>query len=241
VTHPTTIDYPGNELGIFSHAVNWKAYFARSMRKWIKGHVLEVGAGIGETTRTLKPAAGSQVLSWTCLEPDPSLASQIAGAVTPAPQVIVGTLQHLPPDRKFDTILYIDVLEHIQEDSQELALAAARLNPGGHIICLSPAYMFLYSDFDKALHHFRRYTASGYHAVTPPTLLLEKTYYLDILGCLLSLGNRLLSRQSTPKKSHILFWDRVIVPISIYLLDPITLWKFGRSVIGVWKLKTPNA
>lgn len=235
MSSPHTIEYPGEELDLFAHAVNWKAYFSRKLAGLIKGDVLEIGAGIGETTRALQAGAGVSYASWTCVEPDPALAGQISRNIQPAPEVIVGTLAQVALGRKFDVILYMDVLEHIEDDAGELALAAKYLKPGGRIVCLSPAYMFLYSDFDKSIHHFRRYTSGQYKAVTPASLVLESTFYLDSLGCVLSMSNRFLLRQPVPKKSQILFWDRVVIPIS-RVLDAVTFRNFGRSVVGVWKL-----
>lgn len=229
------IEYAGKELGLFAHALNWKAYFGKKLAPLIKGDVLEIGAGIGETTRALQAGAGVSWVTWTCVEPDPALAGQIAKHIKPEPGVIVGTLAQVPTGRKFDAILYVDVLEHIEDDAGELALAAKYLKPGGRIVCLSPAYMFLYSDFDKVIHHFRRYTAGQYKVVTPASLVLEKTFYLDCLGCALSMGNRFVSKQSMPKKNQILFWDRVVIPIS-RVLDVVVFRSFGRSVVGVWRL-----
>ena len=56
-----------------------------------------------------------------------------------------------PADERFDTILYIDVLEHIDDDLGELARSATHLRPGGHLIVLAPAHQALYSPFDKAI------------------------------------------------------------------------------------------
>src|ERR1051326_7560289 len=84
--------YPGEELDVFAHAVNWKRYVRAIVRPYLVGDVLEVGAGIGSTTRVLMD--GRQ-RSWTCLEPDPELAARLRAGLEHAshstlPQVIVG-------------------------------------------------------------------------------------------------------------------------------------------------------
>lgn len=71
------------------------------------------------------------------------------------------TLAALPRDSRFDTILYIDVLEHIADDRAELVEAARRLNPGGYLVVLSPAHQWLFTAFDAAIGHVRRYTAKS--------------------------------------------------------------------------------
>ena len=92
-----------------------------------------------------------------------------AGSLPKHCQAITGTLASLDPEVKADTILYIDVMEHIAGDRQEMADAAARLRPGGHLIVLSPAHQWLFSPFDEAIGHYRRYTDSlaGDHAAGP--------------------------------------------------------------------------
>lgn len=226
--------YVGDELTLFSEARNWKAYFARHLAPFLHGDVLEVGAGMGGTTRALFDGKQS---SWLCLEPDPALAAKLRENLrtnprSPQPEVAVGTLDDLDPARTFDAILYIDVLEHIEDDRAELARAARRLNPGGTLIVLAPAYSFLFSEFDRAVGHFRRYTSSSLSAVFPSDLHFEYGIYLDSVGMLTSLVNRFVLKQGTPKPSQIKMWDRVLVPIS-RIVDPLVLLSFGRSVVVI--------
>lgn len=60
--------------------------------------------------------------------------------------------------RKFDTIVMIDVLEHIENDRGALQSIHEKLNPEGRVVILVPAYQFLYGKRDKNIGHFRRYT-----------------------------------------------------------------------------------
>jgi len=59
--------YEGDELELFQHAKHWKKYFSSHLYPYIKGSVLEVGAGIGATTQLLNNGTAS---SWIALEPD---------------------------------------------------------------------------------------------------------------------------------------------------------------------------
>lgn len=234
--------YEGDELPTFAEAVRWKRYFRDRLRPWLTGDVLEVGAGQGGTTRLL--CDGRQT-SWTCLEPDAALAEQISTsgswpASTGEPRVVVGTLADVPLAQRFDTIIYIDVLEHIEDDAQELEQAALLLKPGGVLVVLSPAWPMLYSDFDRAVGHFRRYTRTSLSAITPATTKLERMFFLDSLGALLPLGNRLLLRSTQPKRSQVLFWDQYVIPVS-RCLDPCLGYQFGRSIIAVWRATAAKA
>lgn len=229
--------YEGRELELFRRAKNWKAYFARRLRHYVHGDVLEVGAGLGATTEVFCRGA---VRSWTCLEPDPELARRLGEQVGAgsglalAPAVVVGTLADLPVADRFDTVLYIDVLEHIEDDNTEVAIAARRLRPGGVLVVLAPAHPFLFSPFDKAIGHYRRYNRSMLRRLTTPGCRLVRAFYLDSCGLLASLGNRLLLSSSMPTPRQIAFWDGILVPAST-VVDLLTGYQIGKTVVGVWK------
>src|ERR1700730_9312116 len=115
--------YAGSELEVFEKARNWKAYWRGQIARFVRGQVLEVGAGIGANTLTL---AGLEYERWTCLEPDAALAARIELPPGGRHKPVAGTIDDLPAEMKFDTILYIDVLEDIEEDRTELACRPAR-------------------------------------------------------------------------------------------------------------------
>lgn len=229
----TPYQYAGSELEIFEKAHNWKAYLRRSMEPYLAGSVLEVGAGLGANTRQF---AALHFDRWTCLEPDLALLDQIelGSPLLDRHEVVLGDISALGPSARFDAILYIDVLEHIQDDAGELRRASAHLNPGGALIVLSPAHPWLFTPFDRAIGHYRRYTKASLRAAAPGNLQREKLVYLDSVGMLASLGNRLLLDSSMPTAAQIKTWDSVLVPCS-RLLDPLLGGTVGKSVLGVWR------
>ncbi|MBY0502602.1 MAG: class I SAM-dependent methyltransferase [Bryobacteraceae bacterium] len=226
-----SIPYPGLELKLFEQAHNWKSYWSGRIAPHVRGAVLEVGAGIGANTRLL---AQLDYARWTCLEPDPSLAKQIELPAGGRHEVTLGTVADLPPDQRFDAILYIDVLEHIEDDRAEMARAAARLQPGGHLMVLSPAHPFLFTPFDAAIGHFRRYTRATLRQAAPAGVCEVSVDYLDSMGVLAVLGNRLVLGQSMPNARQISVWDRWLVPPSRWT-DRLTMGHLGKSVLGVWR------
>jgi SAM-dependent methyltransferase len=231
----TERNYEGAELALFGKAVHWKAYWGRKILPFVKGRVLEVGAGLGGNAAGLSGRAGQ---TWTLLEPDRTMCEEIRAKVNDGRlpgdvAVVCGVLRDLPAEPTFDTILYIDVLEHIEDDRGELVEAMRRLRPDGHLIVLSPAYQFLFSPFDAAIGHHRRYDRRGLLAVAPREVRPLEAFYLDSVGLLLSLANRLVARQSMPTPATIRLWDTVIVRLS-RLIDPILAFNAGRSVIAVW-------
>jgi len=233
---PAASRYAGGELPLFAHAVRWKRYWSSLVRPHVRGRVLEVGAGLGANTELLRQDREER---WVCLEPDPELAGELRRRLArPLAEgrceVVGGTLEDLDPARRFDAILYIDVLEHIEDDRGELARAAGRLEPGGSLVVLAPAHGFLYSPFDAAIGHYRRYDKASLLAAAPEVLEPVSLRYLDAAGLVLSLGNRLLLRRSLPTLRQILFWDRRVVPISCRL-DPLLGYRWGKTVLGVWR------
>jgi 16S rRNA A1518/A1519 N6-dimethyltransferase RsmA/KsgA/DIM1 with predicted DNA glycosylase/AP lyase activity len=66
--------YPGDELVLFQHATHWKKYFSGQIKRYIKGNVLEVGAGIGSTTLLLNDGSANQ---WLMLEPDEKMSANL--------------------------------------------------------------------------------------------------------------------------------------------------------------------
>ena len=228
--------YPGTELELFAEAIRWKRYWSGHVAPAVRGAVLEVGAGIGSNTRLL---LGPDVQTWVCLEPDNVLARRLARSLgTRAVQrpchVVAGTLAALARHATFDAILYLDVLEHIVDDRTELAKAVGHLRPGGALVILAPAHAWLFSAFDEAVGHHRRYTKAALAAIVPPTLVTEKLIYLDSAGLVASLGNRLVLSRARPSVGQLAFWDRVLVPCSRQL-DRVARFRLGKSVLGVWR------
>jgi SAM-dependent methyltransferase len=234
-TESRSYAYVGSELDLFALAKNWKHYWASKVRRHLGARVLDVGAGLGATARLL---CTEQQISWLALEPDPNLARRMleevsVGAFSKACKVMVGTIDDIAAQEVFDTILYVDVLEHISDDRNELERAASHLDLGGKVVVLAPAHQTLYSRFDEAIGHFRRYDRKMVRALCPIGLQLDQVQYLDSVGLLASLGNRLLLKSANPTASQIRLWDRWMVPMS-RLVDPVTGYRLGKSILAVW-------
>ena len=237
----TEIAYQGMELELFAEATKWKEYWANKLQPYIRGNVIEVGAGLGNSTKYLYKSNRAE---WLCLDPAPNFAEHLARRISagdlPANcEARCGILADLLPEELADTILYIDVLEHIENDEDEMKTAALHLKPDGRVIVLSPAFNWLYSPFDKAIGHHRRYKKNDVKRLTAPDLVLQRIFFLDSIGLCASLANKLLLKASAPSVSQIRFWDRVMVPISTYS-DRVFGTLFGRTIVMIWQ-KRPSS
>ncbi len=227
--------YIGSELELFAGADHWKSYVAENVAPFLGRRVLEVGGGIGANIPYLRTSA---VDEWTSVEPDATQADAIRTRIARGEiadcRVICGTLGAIAADARFDAILYLDVLEHIADDAGELAQASHLLAPGGRLVVLAPAHQFLFSPFDKAIGHFRRYTPASLSALSPPGCQVVCSRMLDSAGFFASLANRLVLSAAMPTSRQIAFWDNVLVPAS-RLLDRLTLHRFGKTVVVAWR------
>ncbi|WP_435015862.1 class I SAM-dependent methyltransferase [Tundrisphaera sp. TA3] len=228
--------YVGSELDLFAAATTWKGYVRKQIAPYLGREVLEVGAGHGGTTSAM--CRGEQD-RWVCLEPDGELLNRAAKAIAEGKlpaccEAVQGTLDSLPPEAKYDTLLYMDVMEHIEDDRSEARKASDRLKPGGHLVILSPAHQFLFTPFDTSIGHFRRYSKRTLREIIPADLERVRLSYLDTVGLLASLGNRLVLKSAMPNPRQIAVWDKMMVPFS-KIVDPILGYTWGKSVLGVWR------
>jgi SAM-dependent methyltransferase len=230
--------YTGNELELFSEARNWKKYVATLIKPYISGNVLEAGAGIGTNTTLFYTPT---VTNWVLLEPDKAFFNVLeslhaAKQLPPHCTVIHGFSSDIKQKETFDTIIYIDVIEHIEKDKEEVERAIRLLKKNGRLIILSPAHNFLMSPFDKAIGHFRRYSKKIMKELVNEQMKKEKIIYADSMGFFASMANKYLLKQEYPTKQQILFWDHRIIPVS-KISDRILFNTLGKTVIGIWTKK----
>lgn len=231
------VNYIGTELELFAEAQNWKNYIGLVLRNYIHGDVLEVGAGIGGTTRVLYRFATG---NWICLEPDPKLFPILQQSLNsdslPNCSADNYTIDYLQDQELFDAILYINVLEHIPQDREQVISASQHLKSGGHLLIIAAAHQWLLSPFDIAVGHCRRYNKQMLKALLPADMKLTKIIYLDCIGLLASLANKLVLKQSKPTLKQIKSWDRLMIPIS-KKIDPIINYSVGKSILMVAQKK----
>ena len=140
------------------------------VRHWIQRthplrpeHVLaDCGAGTG--TFASEMASSCRVIALDDHEESLSLARAKLGPE----RVKQGACTHLPlADQSVDVLTALDVIEHVEHDRQALDEFSRVVRPGGVVVITVPALMMLWSDWDVALHHFRRYTRRSLLEIIP--------------------------------------------------------------------------
>jgi len=231
------LEYIGSELELFESAHNWKRYWFDIIKPYTGKRILDVGAGIGATAKLF---SNSKLDCYLAVEPDPGNIKIIQEKASTNKfnnsfQYKSGGIEALGENDYFDTVLYIDVLEHILADKRELEIASKHLLPGGRIIVLSPAHQWLFSQFDKSVGHIRRYNKKSLLLTKPDRLIVERMCYVDSIGIFASAANRLLLRNKTPSKQQIKLWNDYMIPLSRYL-DKLTRYSVGKSILAVLRL-----
>jgi SAM-dependent methyltransferase len=205
-------------------------------KPYLKGRVLEVGAGLGTITRKL--AETDSELSIVALEPADNLFGELSAfaALNPqveASQLISGEYLEVTQER-FDTIIYLNVLEHIEHDIEELKITAAALRPGGHTLVFGPGLQRLYSELDYNAGHYRRYSVSGLRKVAEEAgLEVVMIKYFDVLGVLPYYVVYRLLRSQAISGSTMWGYDRVLVPVSRLIQRILRRPPLGKNVILV--------
>lgn len=99
------------------------------------------------------------------------------------------------PDRAYDLIATLDVIEHIDDDRAALGAIASKLKPGGKLVMTVPAHRWMWSAHDVVNHHKRRYSKAGLRRLIDGSpLKLEKLGYFNSLLFPLAVAERLASK-----------------------------------------------
>ena len=150
------------EFEALEAAQNYRRAIAGEFAPFLQGHVLEIGAGIGQISREVLRLPGVSKLS--LIEPDPRFAEHLR-TLGKGTDVHRGTVVDYPQGDPIDAIYSVNVLEHIEEDLKELRQYRNLLaKSGGHFCAFVPARQELYAPIDERFGHFRRYNKSGLRA-----------------------------------------------------------------------------
>lgn len=125
------------------------------MKQHISGEILEVGAGIGNFTNLLAVEGKT-----TAIDISEVALANLSNKFTQNVAVGYGDIElgkYYFKKKRFDTIVCLNVLEHIKKDTKALSNMNKLTSENGKLILLVPAHMGLFSEFDKKLGHFRRY------------------------------------------------------------------------------------
>ncbi len=225
-------NYPEKATENFDTATFHIKYCLYFIKKYISGKVLEVGAGCGSFTKNYF----DKNYHLTLTEVDKKNFIDLKEKFKTQGNIKVENSQIGLIKGKFNTIMYLHVLEHIQDDFQELKDAIEKLESNGYLVIMAPAHQNIYGNLDKAVGHYRRYE-KDFFKENLLGLHREKFLFLDTIGYWLYYLNKLFFKEEVfPSKFKIFVWDKFCTPVSI-ICDYLTNYKYGKCILAVYKKK----
>jgi len=223
--------YPEVALERFDKASLWIKYVVFKIKRFLKNDILEVGAGFGSFTRGYMKNFHSVTLT----DADDNSFNLLKQNFLNDQNVNIIKSSVKDIGKKFNTILYFNVLEHIEEDKLEIKNALEKLNNKGYLIILVPAHQKIYSKLDKAVGHYKRYDIDFFKKNKFENSKIVKLYFLDVFGYLLYYANKIFFKEETyPSNWKIFIWDKIFTPLSI-VIDFLTAYKFGKNILCIYQ------
>ncbi len=223
-------------LEILTEAKNYNRWIAENFSSFIEAPLLEFGAGIGNISELLS--------SYTPLfltDTDERMLSLLKNKfyhmnnvsvdfldiTQPLPEYLVGS---------FQSVIGINVLEHIEDDEKALFHLGNLLKPSGRLLLLVPAKKWAYTELDKQLGHFRRYEKKELGVkLAKASFHIEKLYFFNIVGLLSWIMRDKIQRSGGLRPYQVSSFD-TIVPILKRVESKVSM-PVGISLIAIAQKK----
>ena len=236
--------YAADDLETMSEARTYQAHVFGLVRPHVGLRVLEVGCGIGTMTKQLLDVAHQVV----CIEPNLNCAARAREALGGDDRVAIRVC-HLEEcnrvelhQQRFDTVVCVNVLEHIHDDVHALTLFRDVVaGTGGRVLVFVPAVQRIYSQHDAALGHHRRYSRRTLRAAfTAAGLDIVAMRYTNPIGLLGWMYNLYVSGNTEHTPSQVGLFDRFVAPWALPL-ERVVPPPIGLSLFAVGRPRAHTA
>jgi len=150
-------EYGSEILARLNRAPQLNKWMADTIRPYVGEQVLEIGAGIGNLTANLTPTT----VYWAS-DINPQYLDRLDGLRQSRPYLNVqftdASVEKSYPAEEFDTVICLNVIEHLKDDEGALRNMRVRMKKSGRAIILVPNGPGIYGSLDRVLGHYRRYT-----------------------------------------------------------------------------------
>jgi len=223
-----------------SSADKFNKWTYQAINPFCKGKILEIGSGVGNISQffvkenkpiflsDIRPNYRELLKSKFMLDDDHVLNIDIAhpNFSNQNPEIL----------GEFDTIICLNVVEHIEDDNLAIENMLKLLKKEGHLIVLVPAFQSIFNGIDIILEHYRRYNKKTIKKLMLNHGTLIKSFYFNSMGVLAwFIFGKLLKSKTIPEGEMKIY--NYLVPI-IKLIDKLVLQKVGLSIVCV--IKKPN-
>ena len=179
-----SVSYHGRDLEVLAEMPKYYDWILDHFRTHVSGAVIEFGAGTGTISSRLRP----HVETLDLVEPSPNLVEHLLSRFDGDAKVTVfcQSLEHRLSETepgKHDSIVAVNLLEHLEDDSSAMKGFFDLLTPGGKACLFVPALPTLMSRLDHEFGHFRRYTRQSLGRLAESVgFRLVEIRYMDFLG-----------------------------------------------------------
>jgi SAM-dependent methyltransferase len=220
------------EFAALAEAEKYRRALLEEFSSFLKGNVLEIGAGIGQMTEGLVRLAG--VNRALAVEPEAHFCARHKN-LFPDHEVLEGTAADVPAGSAWDAILSVNVLEHIQDDEAELRRYAELLGKARGALCLFvPARPEIYAPIDEDFGHFRRYTRHELaQKLREAGFDVVRLNYFNSVGYFAWWLNFCLLKKRTFEITKVRIYDRLVFPIVHAIESKLVRPPFGQSLMAV--------
>jgi SAM-dependent methyltransferase len=231
---PENKPYKGHDLEVLADLPNYYNWIIEKFRPWLNGRIVEIGSGIGTISKLIFDDADQLAL----VEPSSHLTDYLPSSITQSKKVSIynQTLeQRLPQmtNQSCDTIIMVNVLEHIEDDDAAIKALYRVLKPGGHLLLFVPALQYLYSALDREHGHFRRYHLAPLECkLNACGFKIEDSRYFDIAGVLPWWLINTLGKKIDFNPAMAKFYDRYCIPVTKFFERFISP-PFGKNIMIV--------
>jgi SAM-dependent methyltransferase len=236
-------EYPGRELEAMAEASNYHRWIVRIFTPYLGRHIAEVGAGLASFSELVLEHHECETLA--LVEPSAAMYQQLvinASLLTGSSHNLrVDTYQSsflaaaplITSKQAPDSIIYVNVLEHIADDELELKTIQQSLTPGGRVFLFVPALPWLYGAFDERVGHVRRYTKRSLEEkLERAGFKIVLSNYFDAVGIAPWWIKYCLLRSVTMEPASVRFYDRFIVP-AVSRIESVIRPPLGKNLIVV--------
>ena len=215
-------------LNQLANATNYNRWVFDSISSEVSGNVLEIGCGIGTFTRWI----ASQANHVDAIEIDPESAREASANLTGFQNVTVleGDFLDFDAAASYDTVIMLDVLEHIQDDAKVLRKITQLLSPQGKFVAKVPAMPSLFGSMDRAVGHHRRYSRRGIMDLLERSELRPtRLWFMNVPGIFAWWLNGRLLRRVHPEGGQVRIFE-CLTPI-IRRFEKVVPLPFGLSLV----------
>ena len=225
--------YDGWELEHFDSSENFRKYQYSLISKFIGFDVAEVGPGNGSNAKMYIKNCKTLEL----FEPEKKLYLNLKKIFKKNKRIKIKNKIFIKTKNKYNTILYLDVIEHIRNDKYEISKAYHSLKKNGCLVINVPAFQILYSKFDKDIGHQKRYVKNDFLRLSRNLKFkIHYMMYYDSIGFFLSLISKFFSSEYKKNfKLKIKIWN-FLINFSRFI-DYLIAYSFGKSLLVIIKKK----